>query len=83
MTAVDPRVRVSLIESFGVEVDGRHLPLPRNAERLLAYLALRGGVHQRSHVSATLWLDSPEEDGRPTFARFSGSSPIRRTGWWR
>lgn len=61
MTAVDPRVRVSLIESFGVEVDGRHLPLPRNAERLLAYLALRGGVHQRSHVSATLWLDSPEE----------------------
>ena len=61
MTAVDPRVRVSLIESFGVEVDGCHLPLPRNAERLLAYLALRGGVHQRSHVSATLWLDSPEE----------------------
>ena len=61
MTAVDPRVRVSLIESFGVEVDGHHLPLPRNAERLLAYLALRGGVHQRSHVSATLWLDSPEE----------------------
>ena len=46
-----------LINGFDVTVDGRAVPLATNAQRLLAFLALRERPQPRSAVAGTLWID--------------------------
>jgi DNA-binding SARP family transcriptional activator len=55
------RTQLVLLGAARVEQDGRRLPLTGTLVRLLAYLALAGGVVQRAHLAGTLW---PECDGQ-------------------
>ena len=50
-----------LLDCFSLTCDGRHISVPRSAQRLLAFLALHEHPVRRSHVAGCLWLDSPEE----------------------
>ena len=50
-----------LLDCFSLVCDGRHVSVPRSAQRLLAFLALHEHPVRRSHVAGCLWLDSPEE----------------------
>jgi DNA-binding SARP family transcriptional activator len=58
---------------FELTCNERHIPLPRSAQRLVAFLALNERPVLRSHAAHTLWLDSSD-------ARSSGSL---RTALWR
>jgi DNA-binding SARP family transcriptional activator len=50
-----------LLDCFSLACDGRHISVPRSAQRLLAFLALHEHPLRRSQVAGCLWLDSPEE----------------------
>ncbi len=52
---------LQLLDCFALRCDGRHISVPRSAQRLLAFLALHLQPLRRAHVAASLWLDSPEE----------------------
>src|SRR6478752_6987585 len=52
---------LQLLDCFALTCDGRHISVPRSAQRLLAFLALHLQPLRRAHVAASLWLDSPEE----------------------
>ncbi len=54
-------VTIRLLESFGVSAGGRGLELPPAGQRLLAFLALRGGVCPRISAATALWPGAPEE----------------------
>ena len=47
-----------LLGGVAAERDGEQLPLPPLAGRLLAFLALRSGPHDREAVAAHLWPDA-------------------------
>ncbi len=49
------------------------MALPPSVQRLLAFLALEGGVLSRMYVAGTLWIDSSQE----------GASANLRTALWR
>ena len=66
-------VKLALLGSFGLRVNGEAMRLPMNAQRLVAFLALHGGSLLRQHVAGSLWADSTEE-------RASGSL---RSALWR
>lgn len=51
---------VSLLGGFEVLRDSHAVPIPMGGQRLLAYVALRGGALPRMHVAGTLWMDAPE-----------------------
>jgi DNA-binding SARP family transcriptional activator len=53
--------RLSLLDAFRLDHDGRELILPGPAQRLLAYLALRRRPVLRDHAAEELWLDSSQE----------------------
>jgi DNA-binding SARP family transcriptional activator len=53
-------VRLELLDGFRLEVHGARVNTLTSAQRLLAYLALRGRV-ARVVVAGTLWANSPEE----------------------
>jgi DNA-binding SARP family transcriptional activator len=53
--------RLQLLDCFSLSCDGRHISVPRSAQRLLAFLALHPHPLRRTHVAGSLWLDSPEE----------------------
>jgi DNA-binding SARP family transcriptional activator len=53
--------RLSLLNSFVLTCDGRQITLPRSAQRLIAFLALRERGQARLNVACALWLDTPEE----------------------
>lgn len=55
------RVRLALLGSFGLTVDGDAVTVPPNGQRVLAFLALHGPSLLRSYVAGSLWLDSSEE----------------------
>jgi len=50
-----------LLDTFELRSDGRQVPLPLPAQRLLAFLALQRHPVLRGYVAGTLWLDSSEE----------------------
>lgn len=54
-------VRLSLLNSFALTSEGRHIALPRSAQRLIAFLALHERGQARLNVACALWLDTPEE----------------------
>jgi DNA-binding SARP family transcriptional activator/DNA polymerase III delta prime subunit len=59
-------LRVRLAGGLALELDGRPLPPPRSrrARALLAWLALRPGVHARAEVAARFWPDVLDESAR-------------------
>lgn len=48
-------IRLRLLGGFALTVGGQDVPLPPNAQRLLAYLALRRRWTARSEAAAALW----------------------------
>lgn len=52
--------RVCLLNGFDVSVDGRSLALTPNAQRVVAFLALRERPQPRSSVAGSLWIDSSD-----------------------
>jgi DNA-binding SARP family transcriptional activator len=54
-------VRLRLLPTFQLEVDGGVAHLQAGAQRLLAYLALQDGPVLRANVAGVLWLRSTEE----------------------
>jgi DNA-binding SARP family transcriptional activator len=52
---------VKLLGRFEICDAGRQVSLPASAQRVVAFLALRGRAHERSHVSSHLWMDKPED----------------------
>lgn len=54
-------LRLVLLSGFQVERDGRPLPLPLSAQRVVAFLALHERPVQRLYVAGNLWLDSSED----------------------
>src|SRR5690349_326921 len=67
-------VRVSLLGTFSVEVDGVERAADRidRAGRVLAWLALHPGMHDRGTVAARLWPEILDESARASL----------RTGLW-
>jgi DNA-binding SARP family transcriptional activator len=59
--AAEPQVRLNLLPTFQLEIDGEGARLQAGAQRLLAYLALQDGAVLRASVAGVLWLDSTEE----------------------
>jgi DNA-binding SARP family transcriptional activator len=53
--------QLALLGAFDLTVDGERVVLPMNGQRLIAFLALRGGPLQRSYVAGSLWLDSTDD----------------------
>jgi DNA-binding SARP family transcriptional activator/tetratricopeptide (TPR) repeat protein len=51
-------LQVRLLGGVAAERDGEQLPLPPPVGRLLAFLALRPGPHDREAVAAHLWPDT-------------------------
>jgi DNA-binding SARP family transcriptional activator len=54
------QVALRLLDGFDAEVDGRSVPLPLGAQRVVAFVALHERPLQRLFVAGSLWLDSPE-----------------------
>jgi DNA-binding SARP family transcriptional activator len=71
-------VQLSLLEAFELRCDGEPVPLPPNAQRLLAFLALRTRPVLRGHVAGMLWLDAAE--GRAIANLRSSLWRLRRPG---
>src|SRR2546430_1503862 len=59
--AAEPQVRLNLLPTFQLEIDGEGARFQTGAQRLLAYLALQDGPVLRASVAGVLWLDSTEE----------------------
>jgi len=55
-----PSERVQLLGQFRLESRGGEIHLPLGAQRLVALLALRGGLTHRSLLAGTLWPDKGE-----------------------
>jgi DNA-binding SARP family transcriptional activator len=55
------RVRLRLLDTFGLVLEGKPVALPMTARRLLAFVALHDRSLQRVYVAGSLWLDLPEE----------------------
>lgn len=54
-------VRLSLVDGFDLTCDSAHVPVQRNSQRVIAYLALRERPLLRVHVAGALWTDCSEE----------------------
>lgn len=57
-------LRVRLLGAVAVERDGEPVPIPRSARRLLAFLALRPGPHDRDALATRFWPDVPQPAAR-------------------
>src|SRR3954469_13436340 len=57
-------LRVQLLGEFVVERNGAAVPLPVALARLLAYLAVHPGLHERDALAARFWPDSSSEAAR-------------------
>lgn len=56
-----PAIRLHLLGSFRLTIDGAEASIPHPAERLLVLLALRRQRLLRTFAAGLLWLDMPEE----------------------
>ncbi len=52
---------VDLLGSFALRQGAARIELPLTAQRLLAFLALRGGVLKRNYVAGVLWIDQNQD----------------------
>jgi DNA-binding SARP family transcriptional activator len=50
-----------LLDAFEVVCDGRPVPLPTIAQRLVAFVALHERPVERAYVAGMLWLDTPDQ----------------------
>jgi DNA-binding SARP family transcriptional activator len=55
------RLRLTLLNRFQLSRDDEAIALPNGAQRLLAFLAVRGRRVQRLSVACTLWIDVSEQ----------------------
>ena len=55
-----PALSLSVLGSFELRADEQAFGVPAAAQRLVAFLALRGGSAKRPHVAGTLWPDASE-----------------------
>jgi DNA-binding SARP family transcriptional activator len=53
-------IQLTLMSGFELRVDDAPVDVPSNAQRVLAYLALRDRPQSRLHVASALWLDLTE-----------------------
>ena len=53
-------VQLKLMSGFDLRVDGASVDVPSNAQRVLAYLAVRDRPQSRLNVASALWLDLTE-----------------------
>jgi SARP family transcriptional regulator, regulator of embCAB operon len=60
LPGADPNFLVVLLGGFALFWGGRVLGIPRASQRLLAFLALHGGMVNRAAVAGTLWPDASE-----------------------
>ncbi len=78
--------RLTLMGEFAMTFGTEVLCVPTNAERLLAFLAVRAAPGTRSTIATTLWIDSTEEQAatklRATLWRTDKAAPgwVRRAG---
>ena len=72
-------LRVRLLGSLELEVDGRGAPIPqgRPARTLLAWLALHPGTHLRAAVAAALWPNVLDASARASLR--TALSAVRRS----
>jgi DNA-binding SARP family transcriptional activator len=56
-----PALELHLLEGFDVLRDGVSVPLPIGAQRLIAFVALRGRPVRREYAAGMLWLDASDE----------------------
>lgn len=56
------RASLSLLDAFRLEVEARPVDVPRPAQRLLAYLAVRSSAVCRERVAGDLWPDLEPSD---------------------
>lgn len=54
-------VLVNLMGGFEAELNGSPIPLPLDAQRLIAFLALEGRPRSRAHVAGKLWNEGSQE----------------------
>ncbi|MCU1501007.1 MAG: transcriptional regulator, family [Ilumatobacteraceae bacterium] len=55
------RLRLRVLQTFEVSVDGQLIAVPMNVQRVLAYLAVRDRPQARLTLSMTLWMDTTED----------------------
>jgi DNA-binding SARP family transcriptional activator len=55
-----PQVHLSLLDGFTLRCSGRAVRLAFMVQRLLAFLAMRGGPVRRMYVAGMLWMDTDE-----------------------
>lgn len=75
MRALPDSLRLGVLNRFHVSDRDGAMPLPRSAQRLLAFLALHPRGMSRDFVAGTLWPDVPEAR-----AHASLRSALKRTG---
>jgi DNA-binding SARP family transcriptional activator len=63
VSIVPDTVTLRLIGGFGLSAEGRSIPIPSVAQRLLAFLALHQRPVRRTFVAAALWPEQPEARG--------------------
>jgi|GEM_PF-2975766 len=62
-----PKIRLQLIGTLHIEVDGRPAEFKRRKSgSVLAYLALHKGISLREKIATTFWGDTSDEDARRT-----------------
>ena len=57
-------LRVRLLGAVVIERDGEPVPVPGSTRRLLAFLALRPGPHDRDALAARFWPDVAQPAAR-------------------
>jgi DNA-binding SARP family transcriptional activator len=55
------RLELHLLNAFELVRDGLPIPVPRSAQRVVAYIALHERPLVRAEVAGSLWLDTPED----------------------
>jgi DNA-binding SARP family transcriptional activator len=61
LSGADGHFIVALLGGFGLFCGNALLSIPRASQRLVAFLALHGGMVRRSAVAGTLWPDASED----------------------
>lgn len=74
-----PSLGLSLFNGFDLRDGDFPVPLPRSAERLVAFLALHDRPLQRSYVAGTLWPDTTDDRAGANLR--SSVWRLRRTGY--
>ena len=71
-------LQVQLLGEVTAVRDGEQVLLSRPHRRLLAYLALHPGPHERDALAARFWPDLPDRPGEPAHGGLGAASLARR-----